>query len=359
MNNNSQNSCVGTIMEKPKPDQKPDQKADQKPDQKADQSNHTDNTDHTSNANTMKIDLVIYHGGCPDGIAGAWAFWNSVKDPAKFHPGKFGESPPDVTDKNVVFVDFTYRKAEMEKLLKSAASILVLDHHKTATDLISLCHPKFTLVLDMNRSGAQIAWDYMNTNMPRPWFVEDIADRDLWKWAIPDSKCVTRALLSLGYYESIEKFNTLLFDPLYRNMLIPIGKVLLNEDDKIYKILQNQALDCMCVSPKDPRVIWKVRTVGTSGNYASEIGNLLTKDGLCDFAAVWRYSLEHDEWWISLRANPASSIDLTEVCKHFDQGGGHPKAAGITLSKGQHLSTYFHPVPSNERFHITAYANLD
>lgn len=41
--------------------------------------------------------------------------------------------------------------------------VIVLDHHKTAVDMLSLSqsqHPNLDLQLDMNRSGATIALDY-------------------------------------------------------------------------------------------------------------------------------------------------------------------------------------------------------
>ena len=50
---------------------------------------------------TVKPDIVIYHGGCPDGIGGAWAFWRVYGDTVEYFPGRFSQTPPDVTGKNI------------------------------------------------------------------------------------------------------------------------------------------------------------------------------------------------------------------------------------------------------------------
>ena len=309
-------------------------------------------------SNISKPDLVIYHGNCPDGVAGAWCFYKLLdKDINKFYPGKFNETIPmdQITDKNILFVDFTYRKATTEEMLKVAKSIVVLDHHKTALDLKEINNDKLNLILDMDRSGAQLAWDYVNNanndNTKRPYFIDDIADRDLWKWLVPNSKETTRAMNSLCLFESIEKFSTVEFIP--RSILLSVGTILVNDDQRIHDNICRYAIDCIYTSPVD-NTTWKVRVAQASSEQASDIGNYLLKDKLCDFAVIYRYDLMKDQWFISLRAHSDSNVDLTDLCKnHFKQGGGHPKAAGIMLdnNKGLYLRSLFVPVPLEERFH--------
>lgn len=281
--------------------------------------------------------IVIFHGGCPDGVGAAWCF----KDLAdEFYAASFGKTIPLelVEDKKVIFVDFTYRRDEMKTIIEVAEDVIVLDHHKTAYDLEGL--ENLTLNLDMDRSGAQMAWDYVNNNKPRPWFIDDIADRDLWQWKIPNSKYTTRAMHAQNYYKTIEDFDKLVGQD--REKFVDLGKILCEMDEEIYTSLCKRAIDCICTSVKDPSKKWKVKVVECDHMYASEVGNRLSKT--CDFAAIYRYDLPSDEWWISMRAN--GEIDLTEVAKLFDKGGGHKSAAGITLfgSKGQTLKSVFVPI---------------
>jgi len=296
--------------------------------------------------------LVIYHGGCSDGLAGAWCFWTKFfnKDQtqlSKLYPGTFGSviDLAECRDKVIFFVDFTYPKDVTESILKVAKQVVVLDHHKTALPLNELKNDNLTCIIDMERSGSQLGWDYCNGSEPRPWFIDDIADRDLWKWSIEDSKHTTKCMFAGGFYQSLEDFDKLVESD--RASMITIGKCLNRAEENNHKIICKRALECLCHPPKGGGP-YKVKVVETDHFFASDVGNLLSnskmKDGSeCDFAVICRYSLKDNEWWLSLRAGDKSNIDLTEVAKGFDKGGGHRHACGITLfcSKGQSLDSVF------------------
>jgi oligoribonuclease NrnB/cAMP/cGMP phosphodiesterase (DHH superfamily) len=317
----------------------------------------------------MQNTTVIYHYGCPDGLAGLWCFKKLIEssDTNKAYKGKFNDVIEEVKGRTLIFVDFTYRVDVMRELLQHAERIVVLDHHKTALDLVDLVkeynNHKFQLVLDMEHSGAQIAWDYVRgtydssmhmkfsetftTN--RPWFIDDIADRDTWKWQVPDSKFTTKAMNALQFYTSLEAFDKLTEES--RAHIIDVGKILDKvESDTINQICKN-AVKCYCTSPLDATKTWKVMLIQTTHNLASEVGAALCeKNQDVDFAVMYRYDILSDEWWLSCRASKESKTDLTEVAKYFSKGGGHAKAAGLTLynAKGQFLRSVFAPMPHDE-----------
>lgn len=310
--------------------------------------------------------IVIYHGGCPDGVCSAWSLSLAMdNNKTYYHGATFKEQHPNVENKVVIFVDFVYPKEQILQILKVAKSVLILDHHATSKKLESIDNPNFTLNLDMNRSGAQMAWDYavehlnrklddshvpakygsvvpfeitMNyrtlvnsqlENNGRPWFIDDIADRDLWLWQIKDSKNTTRRMFSMGIYENINSFYQLF--TMDRTNLVNEGIALNLDDERIYNSLVKRAITCT-ITTLDRQNSWKVRVVECDYSYASEVGNRLVLDGLCDFSMMYRYDLIKDEWWISCRALPTSSIDLTQILPLFDPtSGGHPKASGMTL----------------------------
>ena len=47
-------------------------------------------------------------------------------------PPGAGNMPPDVTDRNVLIVDFCYSLEATKALSKKAKKVLVLDHHKSS-----------------------------------------------------------------------------------------------------------------------------------------------------------------------------------------------------------------------------------
>jgi nanoRNase/pAp phosphatase (c-di-AMP/oligoRNAs hydrolase) len=284
------------------------------------------------------VDLVIYHANCPDGIAAAWCFKDLSN---KFHAANHSDlTYPDVTGLDVVFLDFAYKIDVMKNLLLSAKSIRVLDHHKTNNTLLEIVDEKFSIVLDMDRSGAQIAWDEVNSSV-RPWFIEDIADRDLWRWAIVDSKDVGKGMHALNYYTSLEKFGTIVDAD--RNHLKMIGAILNEAELASHLISVKKATECTAKSNIDNST-WRVKVVECAVGGISDIGNILVDDDRCDFAVMFRYNIEKNEWWCSARASVNNDIDLTKILKHFDpKAGGHPKAAGFTIYHPNNLRTFFEP----------------
>ena len=83
--------------------------------------------------------------------------------------------------KDVVIVDFSYSKADMQRLLSFANSVLVLDHHVSAErELEGFEAPNFKFVYNVNKSGAGLTWDYFYPSSQQPMVVQYIQDGDLW-----------------------------------------------------------------------------------------------------------------------------------------------------------------------------------
>lgn len=155
--------------------------------------------------------ICIYHAHCADGFTAAWAVREALGNSVEFIPAGYGDAPPDVTGADVIIVDFSYKRQVIDAMAEQARSILILDHHKTAEgDLSHLLeppiqdHPAFNYadllahieadpvenvfaIFDMTRSGAQLSWDFFNEGA-RPMLVEYVADRDLWRWSMEDSR---------------------------------------------------------------------------------------------------------------------------------------------------------------------------
>jgi hypothetical protein len=147
----------------------------------------------------MSKTLVIYHGKCIDGFTAAWVCWRKFGDEAEYYPGIYQEPSPDVAGKDVVMVDFSYKFDAMVEIVMAANSVLVLDHHKSAQEdlkgLAEATHKdKVNIVFDMDRCGAGIAWDYFFSKgkQPwRPWLIDYVEDRDLWRWDLPRSRDIS------------------------------------------------------------------------------------------------------------------------------------------------------------------------
>ena len=147
--------------------------------------------------------LVIYHSACPDGFTAAWVAARALGDVELFE-GRYGEEPPFELAKGrrVYIVDFSYKREKLEALhavcaqLPDGNELTVLDHHKTAqAELEGLPYCTF----DMDRSGAGLTWDHFHPGEPRPWIVDYVEDRDLWRFRMPDSHALAIFIQSARY----------------------------------------------------------------------------------------------------------------------------------------------------------------
>jgi uncharacterized protein len=144
------------------------------------------------------MSMCIYHGNCADGFGAAWVVRKALGD-IEFHAGKYQEAPPDVTGKDVVMVDFSYKRPVLLEMAEKANSILILDHHKTAIeDLVDL--PANVIAkFDIGRSGAMLAWDHFFPERSPPPLLLHIEDRDLWRFALEKTRQIQANVFSHPY----------------------------------------------------------------------------------------------------------------------------------------------------------------
>lgn len=182
----------------------------------------------------MTKTLCIYHGNRADGFGAAWCVREAFgADNVDFHAGVYQDLPPDVTGRDVIIVDFSYKRPVLDEMAQAAASIVILDHHKTAAedlapfqvhecgsgrfafsdlpsvwrDFDELNRPFIAALFDMERSGAGLAWDFFFPRKPRPRLIDHIEDRDLWRFKLEGTREIQAALFSYPYdFEVWDKF---------------------------------------------------------------------------------------------------------------------------------------------------------
>lgn len=272
------------------------------------------------------VNFVIYHADCSDGFGAAYSAWKLLGERAQYHAAKYGEPAPDVAGKNVVILDFSYDNATTKKLIKSANSLIVIDHHKSA--MIEL-HDVSCTHFDMNHSGAMLAWKFFHPGKDAPRMIKFIEDRDLWKWEIPYSKEFSAAFDMVPF--TFEDFDLFLDDSAVDNAQMRGSYILAYSKTVISKIAKRAILRKM----GDKEVL-----AVNSPHWMSEIGSVLSTK--CDFAVIWCYDHDSRQVKVSLRAHH-DDADVSEVAKRFG-GGGHRKAAGFALPPDVSIETIFDKV---------------
>jgi len=274
-----------------------------------------------------QFNLILYHADCVDGFGAAYCAWRNLGDSAEYVACRHGDTPPDVTGKRVLVLDFSFKRAVVERLNAQAEFFMILDHHKSAMEELSdLPYAYF----DMEHSGAMLSWVLFNPGKHAPKFISYIEDRDLWKWELPMSKEVCMGIDTVAF--DFEEYARLEFEPMLGE-LANVGKVLLNYSEK--------KISSVCASSSN-RVIRDTglsAKVVNSRQWHSEVGSRLA--GVAAVAVVWYHDHERNQIKVSLRSR-GDSVDVSSIAFSYG-GGGHAKAAGFTIdtSSGKTIEELF------------------
>jgi len=147
--------------------------------------------------------ICIYHGNCTDGFTSAWVVKKALpKQNIEFYPGFYQNPPPDVTDKIVYIVDFSYKRPIMEEIVKKAKKVIHIDHHDTAIkDMWDFRAENYeTLYSKENtESGAMLTWRYFFPDYDVPQMIKHVDDRDRWQFKIEGTREIQANIFSYDY----------------------------------------------------------------------------------------------------------------------------------------------------------------
>lgn len=265
--------------------------------------------------------IVIYHANCADGFGAAYAAWKALGDGCEYHPGVYQDDPPDVTDKRVFILDFSYPGQVLRDMADQAHSVTILDHHKTAKADLKLLLQRGDILgeFDMARSGAMMAWQYFHPTAARPPLIDYIQDRDLWAFKLPFSREVSAALFSHPY--DFDVWDGLMNDWSI-NDLIKDGLAIERKHWRDIRELMGNAVYQEIGGHRVPMI-------NCPYIYASDMGHMLAEDH--PFAACWWETPEGRVF--SLRSRD-DGVDVSEIAQLFG-GGGHEHAAGFRIPHEQ------------------------
>lgn len=261
--------------------------------------------------------ICIYHANCADGFTAAWAVWKAIPE-AEFHKGFYGESPPDVKDRDVIIVDFSYKRNALIEMAKQAKSILILDHHKSAEAELQNLPSNVEAHFDMNRSGAMMAWEHFHPNKAPSDLVIHVQDRDLWLFKRPQTKAFQANLFSYEYtFENWEMINNLCADDNKYHEFVMAGLAIKRKHEKDVRELIKSA------AYMGELFGYRVLFLNCPYFHSSEAGHIMAKG--MDFAVC--YYDNGEERVFSLRSDE-NGADVSLIAAQFG-GGGHKHAAGF------------------------------
>ncbi|OAY58961.1 uncharacterized protein LOC110607866 [Manihot esculenta] len=312
----------------------------------------------------MKKSAVLYHYPCPDGAFAALAahlYFSATSLPALFFPNtvynpiSIQQLPLHEID-DLYLLDFVGPSGFVQQISSKISRVVILDHHETALKMLgggsegeTLLGKNVNAVLDMERSGAMIAYDYFkeklvgipNQNLISEFnrlrrIFEYIEDADIWRWRLENSKAFSNGLKDLNI-----EFNVQLNPSLFKQLLsldlehiitqgmmsLSIKQKLINDTlDQSYEIALGGGAFGHCLAVNADSI----------SELRSELGHqLATKSSDQNLraigAVVYRVpELENDQLLkVSLRSLP--SEDTIPISQEFG-GGGHRSASSFIIS---------------------------
>ena len=321
--------------------------------------------EHATTAKTVfsPKPLVIYHGKCADGFSAAWVFYNLsnyVPMEFDFHAGIYGETPPDVSDRDVYLVDFSYKRQVVKDMIQigGAKTVTVIDHHLSAmkdlegldaeiaedaemaqheidnTSLSDGWENPLTLIFDMNMSGATMAWDFWKEvweaqGISRPLLLGHVEDRDLWRFKLPMTREIQSAVFSYEYtFENWDKLMAM--DAVELLKLGVAGEAI---ERKHHKDIAELVSVCQRILPIGG---FDVLVASLPYTLTSDAGHLMAsnwRDGEMFAACYWDTS---DARIFSLRSTE-KGMDVSAIASSYG-GGGHKHAAGFKVPRDHWLA---------------------
>ncbi len=321
--------------------------------------------------------LVIYHANCADGFGAAFAAWLKLGDEAEYLPMQYGKDTDNwyyhtfaqdevvstLDNREIYILDFSLPKNMMDYLFAHAKRVIWLDHHKTAFELWCDGFEKGDrfeagptpqgshIILDDNKSGAMLAWEYFHPGTEVPRLIRHIDDYDRWQFKIEGTKEFNKALWSYAPW-SFALWQGFVFPqkhPLSRAAAEQLmeaeldllagyyaeGRAILRaHEQNVQAVVKGSARECEIehkrYSHEDELPIC-TKFPGLAANcpphLTSDVGHELANQS-GTFGLCWTLKKEGMVAQCSLRSN--GEYDVSAIAKALG-GGGHRNAAGFEV----------------------------
>lgn len=264
--------------------------------------------------NYKSTGIHVYHHNDADGYASAWVV-KQVHPEAVFTAVDYGDAPPVVTGDTVFVLDFSWPRIATVWMINEATDFTLIDHHRTAAEeLADLpgCH------VDTSDAGCLLTWRYFYKDAPPPRHLEYIADRDVWRNALPDTLAFT------AYVQSID-----LVDDFDRLMVTPVDEIIA-AGRHINRYRQRLIAATVAAWRGEPRFMeidgLSCPVANVAPFLASDVGNILSLGYplAITYSDVGRWR----DWELRSASIWPGAVDVSEIAKRRG-GGGHKHAAGF------------------------------
>lgn len=287
-----------------------------------------------------KINLIITHGGCPDGSCAAWIFNRFLdkiygyKAPVKYmsHQDKL-DYKTDYTNYQIVLLDYILPLEDIQKIKEMGGEFYLFDHHPGAFKVSLEMKQSW---IQMDKCASQIVWEYCFPDKKEPWFLTTIAARDLGQDLQDYQMYQGKAM----FYE--KKLNSKGFEEMLNMKPREIerfelrGEVHYTRDMEDMKFHQRT----LKIAKFQDHIVY---LTSAPKNLLYELSKACGKENNpeIDFLIRLEYQIESHNFKLNLRG--WDKVDLNILANQFG-GGGHPNASSCVIDDIKIHLTYLRNV---------------
>lgn len=309
-------------------------------------------TGNTGNTGNKTFNYIIFHKGCIDGFTGFFVAYNSgklSKDVIIYEVNPSSTKiPPNIEGKDVIIIDVAYGKDILRKIFTLSKSVVFIDHHDSikqdVEELVEeLDSDAITIVYDVNRSGATLAWKFFNSRQVAPLFLKYIEDQDTGKWEFEHTRPFILALHANYHLSTESKSLNKWFRLLNKETVLEMVEegIIINKYNQ-HLINVNLPRHSMHYFPSttlyemhkdtfDKPKQYKIALFSSRCPTVTDLAVDALKRIDCDFIIMWVYVLDKREYVFSMRSK---EVDVGKICKAMG-GGGHKLAASCIIKRDE------------------------
>lgn len=282
----------------------------------------------------QKVNRVIVHGQCPDGMASAFILWDALGIEPEFHVHGTPEYLELKAGPNMLFCDIAPPKDRYYEF--AAFEAIVLDHHKKSEELVKKF--KYGVFadedLDPGVSGATLAyrevWNVIKqgeegSEMSRL-LIKDIAEligiADTWQsnhflWEKARIAATTFSFYPWEHWKHRGTTTNLQTE-------FDTGALVFNNRQEVIKRCAREVFTFKHAG-------YVVGIFNDLGKYTSDVAEVLRSQGYNVVAGFSCYTNKDNHPMIRFSLRSDGSLDVSDLAQHIDpNGGGHTKAAGCS-----------------------------
>lgn len=263
------------------------------------------------------MDLIVYHGDCPDGWCAAYIALKKWPE-ARLFPAFHGGPVPETKGLDVIMLDFSWKGEILRKAVAESRNFSIYDHHITAKEHIdAVADQLYELDFDIARSGAMITWNRLHPDVEPPLYVQYVQDRDLWRWVLPHSREVNSYLMALPQtpeaWDALDSIDDL-------EMLVARGTAIrLHIEHYVEKLVAQRQMGDLGGR--------KCAVVNAAYLNISDVLHRLVQDSDVEVGLGW---FERGDGLMQFSVASEGDIDVSVIARGFG-GGGHKNAAGFQV----------------------------